>query len=161
MKKELTLDVAAKIADEARKTISNSIKNYGDFGKPMTLQQLRNYSNGEHAWIAELMKALIESKPVTRGFTISEYGNYETDVSIEASQGITDMGLEFKLYGKDDQQTKNIAASFIGGTITTKDGQAIEVNKTDIGISEKAAEAANKLADYFAKKYIAEHGEEQ
>lgn len=159
MKKELTLEIVQRIADEAESTIRNSIKSYSDLNKPVTLQQLKSQFGGEHEWIAQLMTDLILCKPVNKAFVVTGMGNFETDVKVEATQGVNDMSLEFKLSGKDEQQTNNIAKSFIGGALETENG-VIVVNKIDAKLNEKAAVAAEKLAEYFVAKYLKNHGGE-
>lgn len=159
MKKELTLEIVQKIADEAENTIRNSINSYSDLGKPLTLMQLKRQFGGQHEWIAQLMTDLILCEPVSKAFLIPGMGNFETEVKVQAepAQGQGDLSLSFKLQGKDEQQTKNIATSFVGGKIETEDG-SIVVNKTDGKLDQKVAVAAEKLAQYFVTKYMKDHG---
>lgn len=157
MKKETTFDDVKNIAADAKRIIQHSIDSYSQLGVGMSLQQLDTFSEGQHAWLAELMKAIIESGPVQKGQTITKDGNFNKDVKVEATQGSQDMSLDIKMYGRDDNHTKQIAACFWGGEAPTKNG-IIVIDKETIDTKTLAEKAAEKLVAYFTKEYIKKNG---
>ena len=147
------------IAESARKEIQNAIENYSQFSEMTPLKNIVSFNGGEYEWIGELIEGIIDSAPFNQYSAITRDPNFWYDFQASLDQGITDTSLRIKIQGNTEEKTNNLAACFIGGSFTAN-GETIQIDKTMFP-EKQVQKAADRLADYFKKKFEKKYGEEK